>query len=194
MYTLFISTFNKYIYVGVLKDNTLLKMIKKESVKNHSVYTVPIIKDLLEELKIDLKELNQIEVINGPGSFTGVRIGVTIAKTLAYTLNIKIKSITSLEAYAVSNETSDKKVITIKDVKGVFFGIFDKNNELTKPLNYLNKDEFNEYIKTNKLDKYLIKDLKDLNIELIHEYLKNKKSTNPHKVNPLYIKQIEVEK
>ena len=58
----------------------------------------PAIKELIDEQKLD-----EIIVVNGPGSFTGVRLGVTIAKTLAYTLNIPIKTISSLEVSSISN-------------------------------------------------------------------------------------------
>ncbi len=194
MYTLFISTFDKYINIGLLKDNEIIDSEIKESEQSHSIYTIPLIKKILENNNLTVKDLNQIEVINGPGSFTGVRIGVTIAKTLAYTLNIPIKTISTLEAYAVSLEKQDDIIVTLRDLKGVYYGIFNKNNELLKPLNYLNKNDFDNYISTNNLTNNLISEEPILDIKKIHEYLKNKQSTNPHQVNPLYIKQIEVEK
>ena len=194
MYTLFISTYDKYINIGLLKDNEIIDSEIKESEQSHSIYTVPLIKKILENNNLTVKDLNQIEVINGPGSFTGVRIGVTIAKTLAYTLNIPIKTISTLEAYAVSLEKQDDIIVTLRDLKGVYYGIFNKNNELLKPLNYLNKNDFDNYISTNNLTNNLINEEPILDIKKIHEYLKNKQSTNSHQVNPLYIKQIEVEK
>ena len=194
MYTLFISTFDKYINIGLLKDNEIIDSEIKELEQSHSIYTIPLIKKILENNNLTVKDLNQIEVINGPGSFTGVRIGVTIAKTLAYTLNIPIKTISTLEAYAVSLEKQDDIIVTLRDLKGVYYGIFNKNNELLKPLNYLNKNDFDNYISTNNLTNNLISEEPILDIKKIHEYLKNKQSTNPHQVNPLYIKQIEVEK
>lgn len=194
MYTLFISTFNKYIHIGLLQDKKLIKSEEKESFQNHSIYAMPLIETVLKQAGITVKELSQIEVINGPGSFTGVRIGVTIAKTLAYTLNIPIKTISSLEAYAVSMDKAEKIITTISDIKGVYFGIFNEQKELIKPLNYLSKTEFQEYIENNNLTNYLITESSKLNIEKIHEALEKVNSTNPHHVNPLYIKKIEVEK
>lgn len=192
MYTLFISTFDKYIQIGLLKEDELLIHEIKESINSHSVHTIPLIKKILKDNNISVKDLNQIEVINGPGSFTGVRIGVTIAKTLSFTLNIPIKTISSLEAFSVSS-SSDKKLVTLKDIKGVYYGLFDKNNNLLEPLNYLNNKEFNEYVENNNYQNILITPNK-LDIKKIHLYLKDKSSINPHHVNPLYIKKIEVEK
>ena len=192
MYTLFISTYDKYINIALLKDNEVLEHNVKESINAHSIYTMPMIKKVLDKNNITPKDLNQIEVINGPGSFTGVRIGVTIAKTLSYTLNIPIKTITSIEALALSLPLQ-KKLVTIEDIKGVYYGLFNENNELLEPLNYLNNNEFNKYIEKNNY-KTLIGKIDNLNIKNIHLYLENKTPTNPHHVNPIYIKQIEAEK
>lgn len=154
---------------------------------------MPMIKELLEEHNINKNELNQIEVVNGPGSFTGVRIGVTIAKTLAYTLNIPIKTISSIHSLALSTNNF-KKIVTIRDIKGVYYGIFDDANNLLEPLNYLSNKEFNEFILKNNYQDILIENVEKLNVENIHKYLKNMKPTISHHVNPLYIKKIEVEK
>lgn len=187
MYTLFISTFDKIITIGLLKDGNVIDMSVKESTQNHSVYTMPMIESILNNNKIDVKKLSEIIVVNGPGSFTGVRIGVTIAKTLAYTLNIPIKTITSLLAYAVSLDSNDKKVITISDMKGKYVGYFDYNNKVIDYI-YLKNSEFSEYIKDK--EKYLVVDNK-FDLEKIYKYLLNVESTLSHNVNPIYIKGIE---
>ena len=127
MYTLFISTFDKNIQIGLLKDDEVINHEIKESINSHSIYTMPIIKELLDNNNLTTKDLKEIEVVNGPGSFTGVRIGVTIAKTLSYTLNIPIKTISSLECYALSSKMG-KKLVTLKDIKGVYYGLFDEQN------------------------------------------------------------------
>jgi len=192
MYTLFISTYDKFINVALLKDDEVLEEIKKESINSHSIYTMPMIKEILDKNNITTNDLNQIEVINGPGSFTGVRIAVTIAKTLAYTLNIPIKSISSIEALAVGS-TKSKKLVTIKDLKGVYYGLFNEENKLIEPLNYLNNKDFKEYVEKNDFENIILEDTK-LCPKKIHEYLKTQDAQNPHHVNPLYIKQIEAEK
>ncbi len=187
MYTLFISTFDKIITIGLLKDGKVLDTNIKESTQNHSVYTMPMIESILNKNEVDVKKLGEIIVVNGPGSFTGVRIGVTIAKTFAYTLNIPIKTITSLLAYAVSLDSNDKKVITISDMKGKYVGYFDYNNKVIDYI-YLKNSEFSEYIKDK--EKYLVVDNK-FDLEKIYKYLLNVESTLSHNVNPIYIKGID---
>ena len=187
MYTLFISTFDKIITIGLLKDGKVLDTNIKESTQNHSVYTMPMIESILNKNEVDVKKLGEIIVVNGPGSFTGVRIGVTIAKTFAYTLNIPIKTITSLLAYAVSLDSNDKKVITISDMKGKYVGYFDRNNKVIEYI-YLKNSEFSDYIKDK--EKYLVDDNK-FDLEKIYKYLLNVESTLSHNVNPIYIKGID---
>lgn len=188
MYTLFISTFNELITIGLLKDGKQIDIIEKKSNRNHSEFTVPMIETILKNNNINTNYLNDIIVVNGPGSFTGVRIGVTIAKTLAYTLDISIKTITSLEAFAVSHDSKDNKLVNIADLKGKYVGYFNKDNEMLTNYIYLNNKEYEKYIEDKS--KYIIKDNK-LDLEKIYNYLKNKDSMNPHLVNPIYIKGID---
>lgn len=188
MYTLFISTFDKIITIGLLKNGEPLEMLEKESARNHSIHTMPMIDEILKNNNIELSYLNEIIVVNGPGSFTGVRIGVTIAKTLAYTLDIPIKTITSLEMFAVSNETNNKKLVIISDLKGKYLGYFTKDNELLENYKYLKNSEYKEYIK-NK-EEYLINNNK-LDLNKIYTHLIKTNSINPHLVNPIYIKGID---
>ncbi len=189
MYTLFISTFDKNITIGILKNGFLLDKIEKDSKQNHSELVMPMISEILNKNKINIKQINNLVVVNGPGSFTGVRIGITIAKTLAYVLNIPIKTITSLEAFAVSNETDSDKIILISDLKGKYIGYFDKDNGIKQDFIYLKNNEYQSFI--NGKEEFVIEN-NSLDLEKIYVYLKDKDSINPHVVNPIYIKNIEV--
>lgn len=188
MYTLFISTFDKIITIGLLKNGEVLTELKQESSRNHSIYTMPMIDEILKNNNILPSYLNEIIVVNGPGSFTGVRIGVTIAKTLAYTLNIPIKTITSLKAYAISNNKETNKLVTIEDLKGKYIGYFDKDNNLLSDYTYLKNDEYKTYIKGK--EQYLIKN-NTFDLNKIYKVLKTEEGINPHIVNPIYIKGID---
>ena len=188
MYTLFISTYDKLINISLLKEGKLITTLEEISKQNHSTLVMPMIDNILKSNKITTSELNEIIVVNGPGSFTGVRIGVVIAKTLAYTLNIPIKTITSLECILVSNKSKSNKLAIISDTKGKYVGYTNKDNELLEDFKYLKSSEFKEYIVDKK--EYLIENDK-FDIENIYNYLKDKNSINPHLVNPIYIKGID---
>ena len=188
MYTLFISTYDKLITIGLLKNGIVLEKSEVESKQNHSILVMPTISNILNNNKIDTSYLNEIIVVNGPGSFTGVRIGVVIAKTLAYTLNIPIKTITSLECIAVSTIKDNNKLSIISDTKGKYIGYFEKNNNIIEDFKYLKSVEYEEFIKDKK--EYIIEN-NHFDLELIYNNLKDTHTINPHLVNPIYIKGIE---
>ena len=186
MYKLFISTYSELITIGLFKDNTLIMQKEKESEKSHSIYLVPMIDEILKENNIECQDLSEILVVNGPGSFTGIRLGVTIAKTLAYTLNIPIKTISSIEAISASIK-DDNKIITISDTKGKYLGIFE-NNKLVNELMYLKNADYEQYI--NNYNYPIYEDSK-LDLQSINNYSLEIAPTTAHAVKAIYIKEIE---
>lgn len=186
MYSLFIDTHDKDIVITLFKDGKVLESSIKTSERHHSDFTMPMLDNIIKNNNLTVHDLNEILVVNGPGSFTGVRLGVTIAKTLAYTLNIPIKTITSLETLAISNTSKQDKLVVIHDIKGVYGAIF-KDNKLDGEIFYKSNEEFASMDK----DKYLIIEDETLDMEAIYEYMKEVKPTIAHKVNPLYVKIIE---
>lgn len=186
MNTLFISTYNNLITIALLKNGKQINLKQVLSVQSHSVFLMPTIKDVLSESALSIKKINEIIVINGPGSFTGLRLGITVAKTLAYTMAIPIKTITSIDALAISNNILESKIVATGDKKGFYYGVYE-NNKLTGEISYLSNDDFLEKFKNN-----LIINDDFLDINKIYHYLKEKEGLNPHAVNPSYIKIIEV--
>ena len=189
MFSLFIDTHDALISLALYKDGKFVDKKQKESTMHHSDYIMPMLVELLNDNNITVHDLNEILCINGPGSFTGVRLGVTIAKTLAYTLNIKIKVATSLEMYAVSSDIEGNKLAIIKDLKGAFGGLFDKDNNLNGEYFYMNNSEFNEYVEKNNFESIIVENNIDFN--KIYDLFSTKQEEIAHKVNPLYIKVIE---
>lgn len=185
MKTLFIDTHSERLDIAVIIDVKIYNKVVTGN-RNHSEIAIPTLIEVLKSASLELKDIDQIIVVNGPGSFTGVRIGVTIAKTIAYSLNINIKTITSLEALGVS--TSDNfDVIAIRDPKGVYSALYRENS--FKDYAYQSSSAFASFIESNnyKVSENTINDY----IKII-DYAKKIEFTSPHKVNPLYIKDIEV--
>ena len=81
MYQLFIDTHGEIIILALYKNGDVLEVLKKQSNQSHSVYVINMIIELLNKNNITKNDINELYVVNGPGSFTGIRIGVTIAKT-----------------------------------------------------------------------------------------------------------------
>lgn len=181
---IFIDTHLDNIVVILFKDNKIIREKIIVGEKQNSKLIMPTIKEVLDGVKPE-----SIIVCNGPGSFTGVRLGVTIAKTLAFTLDIPIRTITSLKCMALSLKDSDTKIVAFDDKNGYYVGIFDNDFNLVGSYEYLTKKEFEKY-----KEKYEVYTDVTTNYEKIFNYAMGKKTKNPHKVNPVYIKKLDVEK
>ena len=179
MKTLFLDTHYNDILVVLFNDGHVVDKCEVINKKNNSEFIFPSIVKVIDGVVLD-----EIIVVNGPGSFTGVRLGVTIAKTLAYTLNIPIKTITSLECMAVS---SHHLKVAFDDGNGYYVGIF-KDNYQDPIYKYVSTEVFNQEKENIKLNA-------EYDYNLIYDYVKNnKKEENPHGVKPIYVKKIGVEK
>lgn len=99
-YVLAIDTSTKALTVALLKDHQLIAEDGIEAERNHSIYLLPVIQRMLAGLNLNVHQLHAVAVGAGPGSYTGVRIGVTVAKTLAWSLKIPLIGVSSLSAYA----------------------------------------------------------------------------------------------
>ena len=184
MYTLFIDTHYVKLHLVLFKDGKVLDEILKDGVK-HSEYFVNSLKELLEKNKITIDDLSGIIVVNGPGSFTGVRIGVVVAKMIGYCKHVPIKVISYLQA--VSLKYGKECLIGIKDKNGAFIGKFLQNHELVGDYFYLNNKELEDF-----KENIIIDDV--INLDMVYEYLQDKEGVHPHFVKPIYVKKIEVEK
>jgi len=104
MKILAIDTSNFALGVALLNGNQVVGEYITNVKKNHSVRAMPAIEKLMHDCGMKPADLDKIVVAKGPGSYTGVRIGVTIAKTLAWTLNIPISGVSSLEVLATNGK------------------------------------------------------------------------------------------
>lgn len=182
MYTLYIDTHFADLVLAIFKDDEIL-CEKKVNSNFTSESTIPLLKEVLDESNLELKDLKEIIVISGPGSFTGVRIGIVIAKIIAYSLNISVKTLSYLEAMALEYDYDVK--VGIKDRNGAFIGEFDSKHNLVRDYYYLKNEELiskSDIIFDNEVD-----------LKKIKLFVKDKKCVLPHSLVPLYVKKIEVE-
>ncbi|MDU4020348.1 MAG: tRNA (adenosine(37)-N6)-threonylcarbamoyltransferase complex dimerization subunit type 1 TsaB [Staphylococcus epidermidis] len=130
---LLIDTSNQPLSVAIMKDNEVIAEKTTDIKKNHSVQLMPEIAEILTESKINKTEITDIVVAEGPGSYTGLRIGVTVAKTLAYALNTNLYGVSSLKALASTVKDSTKLLVPIFDARreAVYAGVYQyQDNEL----------------------------------------------------------------
>ena len=98
MNILAMDTSNKALSLALLHDKELLGQVKLNIKKNHSITLMPAIDFLMNSLDMKPTDLDRIAVAQGPGSYTGLRIAVATAKTLAHTLKIELVGVSSLQA------------------------------------------------------------------------------------------------
>lgn len=182
MKTLFIDTHSELLTIGIINGSEILTK-EVESYNSHSIILLPLIDTLLKENNLKINDIDRIVVLNGPGSFTGIRIGLTVAKTIGYALNKDVYPISSLKAYLVSSNLTGDKMAYIEDSHGYYVCALDKDNNVILDEQYVEEiDGYNYEVVDNKL-----------NISKIVEYAT---SFEPVKINSLkanYVKKIGVE-
>lgn len=203
MRILYVDTSSSYLYAGIVEDDKLLCEVKKEFGTSLSEEALPEIVSLFTKTNLNAKDIDKIIVVNGPGSFTGIRIGITIAKVYAWSLNIPITTISSLEAMMLSSKENKVKVPMIDARRRYVFGaIYDENNNVVLKPQHIKMDDINveleklsDYtiITKDELEEYERKEEYNPDILKIVTYFKDKEPINPHGVNPDYLKLTEAE-
>jgi len=128
MRVLYIDTSSSYLYTGIVENGRIIEELKEDFSHELSKYALPKIVSMFEEKNLSAKDIDKIIVVNGPGSFTGIRIGITIAKVYAWSLNIAITTISALAAMAISSLENKIHVPMINARRGyVFAAIYDEN-------------------------------------------------------------------
>lgn len=95
-----IETATPVCSVALIEDNKVISLKESTETNAHSKVLTLFIQDILEEFEIDILSLNAIVVSKGPGSYTGLRIGVSSAKGLCYAGDIPLISINTLQSMA----------------------------------------------------------------------------------------------
>ena len=206
MICLFFDTSSDLLKVSLIKDNKIIFDKELHTKNDHSSYLVPTIDEAFKSNNIDFKELDEIIVGNGPGSFTGTRISIAVAKTYAFSFNIPVYMISSLEELIYDNDGYDFYVPIIEEKKeNLYFSIFDKDKKRVMDDTYSSTEYM--YKKLEELDgKILLISLSNKEYEkydtvkasinalnIIKNIDVNNEKVNPHLLKPNYIKKIEAE-
>lgn len=133
MKTLCIDTSSKICAVAILDNDKLVKKIELNNGLTHSESLMPIIKDIFEETNLTLNDINLLICDIGPGSFTGIRIGIATVKAFSDSFNIPIIGVSSLTslAYNVKNEGLICSLIDCKN-NNCYYSLYElKNNTYT---------------------------------------------------------------
>ena len=187
---LFIDSATTNLVVAIINDGKIAYIYNNNDNHDTSSKMMPVLAEAFDKAELKPQDIDKIFAVTGPGSFTGIRVGLTVAKTMAYTLNIPIVPISSLEVMASGNGGT----ALINARRGyVFAGTYDNDLNNVYPDSYvlMNDSLAKPYISYDNFDFETLKPNIDvLKVVKNHE---NDESVNPHTINPNYLKLTEAE-
>ncbi|MBU0996720.1 MAG: tRNA (adenosine(37)-N6)-threonylcarbamoyltransferase complex dimerization subunit type 1 TsaB [Firmicutes bacterium] len=190
---LVIDTATPYLYLSLIIGDIEVGSVYQEGDHNHSVTIIPMLSALLEENDLQLKDLDQIIVGIGPGSYTGVRIGVSIAKMIGYLNQVEVYTISSLILLASSS--NHQRMIPYVDARrgNAFMSLIEQRENTL----FVVEDDVlmnaTEFIRKSGDDAILIKSGKP-KIEKILSSNVFKRVENIHDLVPNYLQITEAER
>ncbi|MBM7573619.1 tRNA (adenosine(37)-N6)-threonylcarbamoyltransferase complex dimerization subunit type 1 TsaB [Aquibacillus albus] len=177
MNVLAIDTSNQTMGVAIVKDDKLAAEYSSNVKKNHSVRLMPAINQLMSDVGLQPNELDKIVVAKGPGSYTGVRIGLSTAKTMAWSLGIPIVGISSLEITAQQGVMYPHQICSFFDARRglVYAGLYkgstiDGLQHIRDEANILFKDWLESLAEEGKPTVFLSQDI-TIHESLIRDYM-----------------------
>lgn len=126
----YIDTSTSFLYSALYNNDHIIDSITLNLERDLSSKSLALVNEMFNKHHLKYQDIKKIIVVNGPGSFTGIRVGVTIAKTIAWSLNIPIIAISSLTAMALSTQSDDFIAPYIDARRGFYYAsIYDPVNK-----------------------------------------------------------------
>lgn len=125
--------------VMLAKDGNVVAVIKNDLVKEHASFLHPAIQTVMADNAVSLKDVDAVAVANGPGSYTGLRVGLAAAKGICFALNKPLICLNNLEimAASASKQQKDNDLLYAPMIDArrmeVYTAIYDSNGEIIKP-------------------------------------------------------------
>ena len=196
MYRLLLDSSDINLLVGISKDDKVVYRHFEYAWQRQSEYMIPEIEKALLNVGITLKDIDEVVVGIGPGSYTGVRIPLTIAKTLNAVNNINVVAISSLKMLG----HNDEKYISLMNARSArsYIGIYNKGETVFED-GIIENAKLDEFIKGYLEEGYLLKGnlaylKKDINVDdtmienMLSHALKAKNVINVDGLCPVYLK------
>ena len=193
MITVLLDSSNTNLSVGVAKDNLLLECISYEAWQRQSEYMILELDKLFTKYGIAKDDISDVIVAKGPGSYTGVRIAITIAKTIATALDAKLYAVSSLRV--LKNHTKPSICLINARSGRSYIGVYEGTKTILEDQIMKNEDvlkyieEHPEYSVCGET-KYLgIEGHISNNIEEMLSLKESLDSINPLSLKPVYMKE-----
>lgn len=195
MRCLLVDTSTKCVNIAISSDGELLYSLHRVFDKNLSECCLSLIDEALKSSNLTLHDIDKIFASVGPGSFTGIRIGLTILKVIAWSLKIDVVPISSLEIMASINCDS-MYIVPFIDARrdNCFTGVYDKDLNVIENDKFISKDFINSKLDDSSYFVFSYDDkIYDVDfMKVINKHL-NDDPINPHELNPNYLKLTEAE-
>lgn len=188
MIYLFIDTCSSNLIISIIKNMEMIYYFNEKNDTNLSSKVMPIIDGAFKETNLTIKDINKIFIVNGPGSFTGIRVGVTIAKVIGNSLNIPLIKLSELELMATTSTNTTYNIPIIDARRGyVYTGMYDKD------LNKCREETHMLYTDIELPDSYTFIEESEVDLIKIIKKHENDEPINPHALIPNYLKRTEAE-
>lgn len=140
MLTLCIDTAYKYLTCALIQDEQILASVSLPCFKKQSEELFDVLKQVFDDAHVDRNAIDSICISEGPGSYTGVRIAMSLAKTIGEVLPVDVYTISTLRLYAAGNPST--MVIMNARANRAYVGVFN-NNEIIIDDHILELNEIN---------------------------------------------------
>lgn len=197
MNVLAVDTSGNHLTILIIKGDKIFESFKEDIGLKHSITLMEEVERLLDTASLSLSDIDVFSAVVGPGSFTGIRIGVSTIKAFAYANNKKVLSVTSFDTLAYNSK--DSKVLAVIDARHDNFYVqkfiegkplkaefvtFDELKELSSGFTVLSN--------TNLNVEHKIVSVKDGLIKAVFSNLKNA-TFDREVLVPLYVKKSQAE-
>lgn len=155
MRLLAIDTSNQPLSVATAEDDIILAELSTNTKNTHGESLMPAISTLMDMTPFEMKKIDRIVVAKGPGSYTGLRIGATTAKTLAWTLKKELAAVSSLALIAANYTGTSDYIVPLFDARrgNIYTGLYQyKDNRLEniEPDTHIQASVFAESLKNHE--------------------------------------------
>lgn len=191
---LIIDTATKYLYIGLFDDEICLSSYYEAGDNDHSVKLMSEIERIFKEQQLSVRDINEIIVGIGPGSYTGLRIGVVVAKMFAWNNNIPVKTISSL-ALIASAYDGNKLILAEVDARrgNSFLGLYRNTGKTLELVDNEQLTDLSEY-KNSITEPFEVISFGEPNISKILQSKLLVDVQDIHGLNPNYLRLTEAER
>lgn len=155
MRTMVLDTSSNLLYICFLENEKVIYEIKSIGLNNHSDHLLPLIEEGLNKLQLQVKDFDRIILGDGPGAYTGLRVSMSVAKMFAWTLNIPLYTISSLDLLTSGYKEEGLYLVKFKAKKGFIyhkaFSIVNQTKSIIASDMFVSEDYIDNYQEENKL-------------------------------------------